>query len=136
MAHFAKIGEDNFILAVDVVSDKNTASEAKGIEFLRKLTGYAHWKQTSKDTRHGVHGLGGTPFRKNYAEIGGTYDEGRDAFIARKIFPSWILNEETCDWEAPTPYPEDGNFYQWDESSLSWQILTEKEDPRAEPDPL
>ena len=129
MAHFAKIGEDNIVLGIEVVSNEDAPTEEAGVAFQTALTGYPHWKQTSINTKLGVHGLGGTPFRKNYAFIGGVNDSSRDAFIDRKIFPSWILNEETCGWEAPTPMPEDGNYYQWDESSTSWQILTGKDTP-------
>ena len=124
MAHFAKIVENNIVIDIEVVNENHVATEAKGIAFQKNLTGYAHWVQTSKNTLHGVHALGGTPLRKNYASIGGTYDEARDAFIDRKIFPSWILNEETCAWEAPTPMPEDGGYYQWNETTKEWDELT------------
>ena len=79
-------------------------------------------KRTSYNTRGGVHQLGGTPFRKNYAGIGYYYDSQRDAFISPKPFPSWVLNEETCLWEAPVSKP-DGNWY-WDEETTSWKEIT------------
>lgn len=77
-------------------------------------------KRTSYNTSGGVHSLGGTPFRKNYAGIGYTFDEARDAFIPPKPFASWVLNEETCLWEAPVAYPNDGKFYSWNEEAGNW----------------
>ncbi len=81
-------------------------------------------KRTSYNTAGGVHQNGGTPFRKNYAGVGYIYDPVRDAFYAPQPFESWILNEESCIWEAPVAYPEDENLYLWDEESLKW-ILAE-----------
>ena len=81
-------------------------------------------KRTSYNTIGGVHQLGGTPFRKNYAGVGYTYDPVRDAFYAPQPFESWTLNEDTCLWEAPVAYPEDENSYLWDEETLNW-ILAE-----------
>jgi len=78
------------------------------------------WIQTSYNTHGGVHKNGGTPLRKNYAGIGFTYDAGRDAFIPPKLFESWVLNENTCLWDPPTPYPADGKDYYWDEDTISW----------------
>jgi hypothetical protein len=78
------------------------------------------WIQTSYNTRGGVHVNGGVPLRKNYAGVGFTYDRERDAFIPPKPFASWILNEETCLWDAPVAYPADGNAYVWDEPTTSW----------------
>jgi hypothetical protein len=79
------------------------------------------WIQTSYNTHGGIHTLGGTPLRKNYAGIGFNYDSQRDAFIPPKPFASWLLNEETCLWAAPVPYPTDGGEYVWDENTTSWQ---------------
>jgi len=76
--------------------------------------------QTSYNTRGGVHLLGGTPLRKNYAGVGYLYDEMRDAFIPPKPYPSWSLNEQTCLWDAPIPYPTDGDSYTWDEDNQTW----------------
>lgn len=76
--------------------------------------------QTSYNTVGGVHLLGGTPLRKNYAGVGFTYDETRDAFIPLKPFASWILNEDTCLWDAPIAYPSDGKLYEWNESTTAW----------------
>ena len=127
MASFAKIGLNSKVIEVlsvhnDVLKDAdNVEQEALGIDFLTKLTGWAVWKQTSYNTRGGVHKLGGTPFRKNHAGIGYTYDEDRDDFIPPKPFNSWTLNEDTCRWEAPVAYPDDGKRYNWIEETLSWK---------------
>jgi hypothetical protein len=83
------------------------------------------WIQTSYNTAGGVHILGGTPLRKNYAGIGYTYDRGRDAFIPPQPFASWTLNEETCQWDPPTSYPDDGKAYEWNESTQSWEEMVE-----------
>ena len=129
MASFAKIGLNGKVIEVqsvvnEVLHDANgIEQEVIGIDFLTKLTGYPVWKQTSYNTHNGVHSLGGIPLRKNYATIGMTYDEDRDAFITKKPFNSWILNEDTCTWKAPVAYPTDGNFYKWNESTLTWDIV-------------
>ncbi len=129
MASFAKIGLNNKVIEVlsvvnEVLHDANgIEQESIGIDFLTKLTGYPIWKQTSYNTRGGVHSFGGVPFRKNHAGIGYTYDEDRDAFIPKKPFNSWILNEDTCLWNAPVAKPNDGNMYNWNESTLTWDIL-------------
>ena len=126
MASFAKIGLNNKVIEVQSVVNKvlhdsnGVEQEAIGIDFLTKLTGYPVWKQTSYNTVGGVHNNGGTPFRKNHAGIGYTYDEDRDAFIPKKPFNSWILNEQTCLWEAPVAYPTDGKIYNWDELTKNW----------------
>jgi hypothetical protein len=129
MASFAKIGLNNKVIEVlsvvnEVLHDSNgIEQEAIGIDFLTKLTGYPVWKQTSYNTVGGVHSLGGTPLRKNHAGIGYTYDEDRDAFIPKKPFNSWILNESTCLWEAPVAMPINDNRYIWNESILTWDIV-------------
>jgi hypothetical protein len=116
MAHFAKLGLNSKVielLAVDNedIMDKNgIESEQLGIDFLEKLTRYPFWVQTSYNRN----------IRKNYAGIGDTYDESRDAFIAPQPFPSWVLDEDTCQWESPVPYPDDGKVYTWNEETLSW----------------
>ena len=79
------------------------------------------WIQTSYNTFHGTHQLGGTPLRKNYAAIGYTYDPQNDVFYAPQPFASWTLNQTTWLWEAPTPYPTDGKPYTWDEATTSWK---------------
>jgi len=123
MAHFAKLNENNIVTAVHVVNNEVAPDEATGIQFLNNLhNGNFVWKQTSYNTFGGQHNQGGTPFRKNYAGIGYTYDEDRDAFIEPKPFDSWILNETTCQWEAPTPYPNDDQQYVWNEDTTSWDV--------------
>jgi hypothetical protein len=128
MASFAKIGLNGKVIEVlsinnEVVKDADgVEQESIGIDFLTKLTGWAICKQTSYNTKGGVHTSGGIPFRKNHAGIGYTYDEDRDAFIPPKLFKSWILNETTCLWESSIPYPNDGNRYSWNEENLTWDI--------------
>ena len=121
MAHFAKLGTGNIVTAVHVVSNDVATTEQAGVDFLNDLYKTRDvWKQTSYNTKGGVHLLGGTPFRKNYAGIDYTYDQTKDAFIPPKPFDSWTLNETTCIWEAPVAYPSDDKDYEWDESSKSW----------------
>ena len=121
MAHFAKLGTGNIVTAVHVVSNDVATTEQAGVDFLNDLYKTRDvWKQTSYNTKGGVHLLGETPFRKNYASIGYTYNQTKDAFIPPKPFDSWILNEDTWLWEAPVAYPSDGKEYEWDESSKSW----------------
>ena len=128
MASFAKIGLNGKVIEVlsvvnEVLHDANgVEQEVIGIDFLTKLTGWAIWKQTSYNTSGGVHTKAGTPFRKNHAGIGYTYDEDRDAFIPPKPFKSWILNEDTCNWEAPVAYPTDGKRYSWNETTKNWDL--------------
>tara|TARA_R100001198_G_C5038957_1_gene100722 strand:+ start:32 stop:409 length:378 start_codon:yes stop_codon:yes gene_type:complete len=123
MAHFAKIGVGNVVEKVEVVSNNIATSEQAGVEFLQNLyKDRAVWKQTSYNTIGGVHLLGGTPFRKNYAAVGGTYDSIRDAFIGRRPFASWILNETTCLWEAPISIPDDDKNYVWNEATQQWDL--------------
>jgi hypothetical protein len=123
MAHFAKLDANNVVIFVTVGRDEDEGKEAE----LTARTGDVY-KQTSYNTRGGVHyQADGTPsadqskaLRKNYAGLGYAYDAGRDAFIPPKPFESWILNENTCLWDAPVPYPDDGNRYTWDEDTTSW----------------
>ena len=120
MATFAKLSSGNKVVSVHSVANAVATTEQAGIDFLHKLHNYPFWKQTSYNTQDGVHRLGGTPFRKNHAGIGYTYDEDRDAFIPKKPFSSWVLNEDTCNWEAPSAKPDDGKFYVWNEETTSW----------------
>lgn len=122
MAHFAKLDENNIVVFVTVGSDKDNGKELE----LSKKTGNVY-KQTSYNTHGGQHINGGTPFRKNYAGIGYTYDEGRDAFIPPQPYPSWTLNEDACLWNAPVVYPTDGKIYTWDEITISWLEVTENQ---------
>ena len=116
MAHFAKIGLDNLVTDVLVVTNRETMDssgvehESIGVEFLKTLTGHETWIQTSYN---------GT-IRKNFAGIGYTYDSQRDAFIPPKPYSSWTLVKETCRWVSPVAYPTDGKIYNWDEETLSW----------------
>jgi hypothetical protein len=129
MASFAKIGLNSKVIEVlsvnnEVLKDSNGVErEVNGIDFLTKLTGYPVWKQTSYNTHGGVHNNNGIPLRKNHAGIGYTYDEDRDAFIPKKPFNSWVLNETTCLWESPIPYPNDEEQYSWNELTLSWDLV-------------
>ena len=136
MAHFAKLGTGNIVTKVTVVSNDIATTEQAGIDFLNTLHKTNDvWKQTSYNTKGGVHKLGGTPFRKNYAGMGYSYDEDRDAFIPPQRYKGWVLNETTCQWEAPISYPEtttqnltdeDGNptndIYYWNEELLDWKL--------------
>ncbi len=115
MAHFAKLDENNIVTFVTVGRQEDDGKEAD----LCARTGDVY-KQTSYNTHGGVHALGGTPLRKNYAGIGYTYDPVRDAFIPPKPYASWVLNEGTCLWDAPVAYPDDGKRYSWDEATTSW----------------
>ena len=123
MAHFAKLGKGNIIEKVEVVHNDIAITEQDGVDFLNNLYKTRDvWKQTSYNTYNGEHLLGGTPFRKNYATIGGTYDPERDAFIPPRLFESWTLNEDTCNWEPPTPYPDDDKYYDWNETTKQWDL--------------
>ena len=125
MAHFAKLDSTNKVIGVhvlvnEVITDGDgVEQEQLGVDFLTDLFG-GTWKQTSYNTSRGVHSLEGTPFRKNYAGKGYTYDATRDAFIPPQPFASWTLNETTCQWDSPVPYPDDGKLYEWDESITNW----------------
>ena len=115
MAHYAKVS-DGLVTQVIV-------AEAEFFEtFVDSSPG--EWIQTSYNTQGGVHSEGNTPLRKNYAGVGYTYDATRDAFIPPQPFNSWSLNEDTCQWEASTPYPTDGKNYTWDESATNWVEIT------------
>ena len=121
MAHFAQLNDENLVTQVIVVSNQDTAdkdgveNEAIGIEFCTNLLG-GRWVQTSYNAN----------IRKNYAGIGYKYDATLDAFIPPQPFESWTLNEETAQWEAPTPYPDDGKRYSWDEATTSWVEIVEE----------
>tara|TARA_R110000737_G_scaffold38445_2_gene58277 strand:- start:125 stop:490 length:366 start_codon:yes stop_codon:yes gene_type:complete len=117
MSHFAKLDENNVVTFVTVGRQEDDGLEAE----LSERTGDVY-RQTSYNTYGGVHALGGTPLRKNYAGIGFTYDEDRDAFIPPQPYPSWVLDEDTCLWEAPVTYPTDGNNYSWDENLQNWIV--------------
>jgi len=121
MAHYAFLDEQNIVTQVIVGRDEDDLSD--GIASWEDYYGNRHGqtcKRTSYNTLGNQHLLGGTPFRGNYAGIGMTYDEDRDAFISPQPFPSWVLNEATFQWAAPVPYPNDGTPYDWDEDTVSW----------------
>ena len=118
MAHYAFLDENATI--TEVIVGKNEGEE--GIDWEAHYGAFCGQpcKRTSYNTCGGVHSAGGTPLRKNYAGIGYTYDLQRDAFIPPKPYTSWLLNEETCLWNAPVAMPTDGKRYQWDEATLTW----------------
>ena len=121
MAHYTLIDSDNIVTTVIVGRDESDTSQDWEV-YYSDLTGQT-CKRTSYNTIGGVHSQGGTPFRKNYAGIGYTFDSGRDAFIPPKAFPSWTLNESSCLWECPVSYPtdtEDDVIYIWNEESQEW----------------
>jgi hypothetical protein len=131
MASFAKLNSENIVVTVEsvvneVITDSNgIEQEQLGIDFLNQLYNINdNWKQTSYNTHEGVHNNNGTPFRKNHAGIGYTYDETRDAFIPPKPYNSWILNEITCNWESPISKPDNENKYTWNEETQSWTLQT------------
>jgi len=116
MAHYAFLDENNVVTEVIVGNDEGSLNwETKYGSFRGQSC-----KRTSYNTSGGVHSGGGTPFRKNYAGIGYTYDPVRDAFIPPKPFASWVLNEDTCLWDAPVAYPADGKMYNWNEDQQNW----------------
>lgn len=118
MAHYAFLDKNNVV--IEVIPGKDEGEEGINWEqYYGELRGQL-CKRTSYNTVGGVHSSGGTPFRKNYAGVGYTYDEQRDAFIPPKPYPSWSLNETTCLWDAPIPMPNDGALYGWNESTLTW----------------
>lgn len=123
MAHFAEIDLNNKVIRVLKISN---SEEHRGQEFLSQdLNLGGVWLQTSYNTKQGIHVLGGTPFRKNFAGIGYSYDTIRDAFIPPKFYPSWVLNEDKCIWEPPFFPPNDGKKYIWNESIVDWTPFPE-----------
>ena len=126
MAHFAKLDENNIVVFVTVGRDEDNGLEAE----LSARTGDVY-KQTSYNTIGGVHSLGGTPFRKNYAGLGYTYDAQRDAFIPPKPYNSWVLDENTCLWNSPVAMPSDAGQgdppkrYTWNEETVNWVEVTQ-----------
>ncbi len=114
MAHFAKVSNG--------IVERVIVAEAEFFDtFVDDSAGT--WIQTSYNTYGGEHRDGGTPLRKNYAGIGFTYDKTRDAFIPPKQYESWTLNEDTCLWESPVAYPDDGNMYEWNETDQQWDLI-------------
>ena len=120
MSYFAELDSENIVIRV-IAADQDFIDSGK-------VGDPNNWVQTSYNTRGGVHYApnsntpdGGVALRKNYAGVGYTYDETRDAFILPKPYPSWILNEDTCKWDAQTPMPDDGKIYYWDEDTTNWK---------------
>ncbi len=130
MAHFAKLGKGNIVEKVIVVNNDVAPTEQDGVNFINNLYSTNDiWKQTSYNTYGGVHKLGGTPFRKNFAGVNWKYNQTLDAFIPPKPYDSWLLNETTCLWEAPISQPEltqeqidNNNFYKWNEETETWDL--------------
>jgi hypothetical protein len=118
MAHFAKV--NNGIVEQVIVAEPEFFDT-----FVDSSPG--QWIQTSYNTHGGVHANGGTPLRKNYAGIGYSYDATRDAFIPPKPYASWLLNEDTCLWQAPAPYPLDDGRYTWNESTQTWDAVPDQQ---------
>ena len=115
MSHFAQLDSNNTVISVLVIEQDviDTGLFGEPTSFI----------QTSYNTYSGTHQLGGTPLRKNYAGIGFTYDSTRDAFIPPKLYTSWTLNEDTCQWQSPVPYPEDKKRYIWNEGNQTWDLF-------------
>ena len=143
MAHFAEIDSDNNVIQVLVISNdeigetNDAATENAGIAFLRSINGEdKNYVQTSYNTRRNEHVLGGTPFRWNYAEVGGTWDAENQGFIPPKPFASWVWNDTAKDWDPPTGYPpegtgivstwneSEGRYDQWDAETETWSPYT------------
>jgi hypothetical protein len=118
MAHYAFLDENNIVTEVIVGCDEG---ETDWEQHYGTFRGQA-CKRTSYNTLGNAHANGGTPFRKNYAGIGYLYDSARDAFIPPAPYPSWVLNETTCQWDAPYPYPDETKMYRWDEATLQWAL--------------
>jgi hypothetical protein len=123
MAHYAFINENNIVTEVIVGKDETDTTMDWEQHYAEFRPGQ-RCLRTSYNTQGGQNTRGGTPFRKNYAGIGYSYDSGRDAFVPPQPYPSWVLEEDTCLWSAPTPMPQDGNLYIWDEANQIWTVAT------------
>tara|TARA_R110001632_G_scaffold77143_1_gene174512 strand:+ start:1002 stop:1373 length:372 start_codon:yes stop_codon:yes gene_type:complete len=123
MAHYAFLDMTNVVTEVIVGKDEGDTNTNWELQYqdVRKQV----CKRTSYNTSGGVHSGGGTPYRKNYAGIGYFYDSTRDAFIPPQPFNSWTLNEDTCLWDSPVAYPEDGKLYKWNEEIVNWEVIEE-----------
>ena len=122
MAHYSFLDNNNIV--TEVIVGKNEGEDNTDWEVHYGNFRGQTCKRTSYNTSGGIHSSGGIPYRKNYAGIGYTYDEQRDAFISPKPYASFILNEDTCLWEPPVPYPTDGERYTWNEEELEWVLQT------------
>lgn len=123
MAHYAFLDKNNIV--VEVIAGKEENEGIYDWEFFYSQERKLVCKRTSYHTQGNVHTAGGIPYRKNYAGIGYTYDSTRDAFIPPKPFNSWLLNEDTCLWQAPIPMPSDGQRYEWNEQENNWLLMPE-----------
>src|SRR6056300_376693 len=123
MAHYAVLNMNNIVTEIIVGKNENDTNINWELYYQNIKTQIC--KRTSYNTKGGVHINGGVSFRKNYAGIGYTYDNARDAFIPPKPYDSWILNEDSCLWEAPVEYPNDDNQYIWNEETQNWNLATE-----------
>ena len=123
MAHYSFLNMQNIVTEVIVGKDETDGPTNWEMHYgnIREQV----CKRTSYNTRGGIHSEGGTPYRKNYAGIGYTYDYARDAFIPPKPYASWTLDEATCLWQAPVAYPDDGQMYAWNEETTTWDLITE-----------
>jgi hypothetical protein len=121
MAHYALLDENNIV--VEVITGKDEGDSTDWELYYGGLRGMT-CKRTSYNSCAGQHSNGGVCFRKNYAGIGYTYDETRDAFIPPKPYASWVLSESTCCWQAPTTMPDDGQRYVWNESITNWEVIS------------
>jgi hypothetical protein len=129
LAHYAILDSNNIVIHVTTGKDENNTDyerdgKSSWEQWYRDYFNAHDCKRTSYNTHANAHRLGGTPFRKNYAGKGFTYDSSKDAFISPKPFASWVLNETTCNWEAPVTYPTDGKQYNWNEETTSWLEVT------------
>jgi len=122
MAHYALLNYQNIV--TKVCTGKNEDETDYNMELVYQDMFKQVCKRTSYNTSGGVHSGGGTPFRKNYAGVGYTYDHSRDAFIPPKPYNSWVLVESSCLWESPVEYPADGEMYTWNEETINWDLVT------------
>jgi hypothetical protein len=127
MAHYAFLDDNSIVTEIIVGNDEGEDD----IDWEQHYGAFREQpcKRTSYNTHGGVHTSGGTPYRMNYAGIGFAYDAARDAFIPPQSYPSWVLNDSTCQWEPPVPMPDDGQLYQWDEEQGQWVAIPEEPVP-------
>jgi len=130
MASFVEIDVSNIVIRGVALDDEDTQDESGnevesvGAKYLSDGFG-GTWKRTSYNTQGNIHRLDGIPFRKNFAGIGFTFDAARNAFIPPKPYDSWTINEDTCQWDAPTAYPDESKVYRWNEDTTSWDLISD-----------
>lgn len=136
MAHYAILDQNNVV--INVITGRDEDDLVEGVDNWEDYYSSVHdglrCLRTSRNTKGNIHLDGGVPFRKNYASIGYTYRDDIDAFIPPQLFDSWSLNEETCLWEPPVPYPDDGNYYTWNEDALEWKLNAPPDGGEEAPD--